>query len=813
MLIPSTFDAKQRIMRSLALAAFAFTFGAQLKGQYVVPDPALAAQLEIAVPAAMNGNVLDTLHPSLTTVYGLIMNGDGLTDLSGLQYFTNLITLYAAGNPITDGVEHLPPSLAALYLSNCGIDTLPYLPNIVMLQCMGNDLTSLPQLPNTLQELWCDANPLTALPALPGSLRTLYCGACGLSTLPPLPAGLEILGCSSNQLTSLPTLPPALERLYCNDNLLAALPTLPFGLFYLFCDDNLLTQLPALPSSLRRIDCQVNQLSSLPALPDSLYQLTCFLNPLTALPPLPSLYFWKLTCGNSLLTTLPALPGSLQSLNCTNTLLQCVPVLPNSLQELDLAGSNVTCLPNIPLSFNPGISMLGFPITLCNVNTAPCPIQQAAFTGHLFHDDDGDGIRDPGEPPFPMGVARALPGNDLTGPAPDGSYVLPVDSGAHIVGGRPLLYCVNTTSDDTVTLAPMQVDSLRDIGYQKIPGVYDLTVDVMGDLPRQGLPALSWITVHNVGTEPTSATVTFAPDPAVQWVAADEPPTSVVGNVAEWSVQLAPWQTWSTKVSYHTPYTVPAATILHHTLSATPALADTTPANNTMVQDAWVVHSCDPNDKTVTPSTLTPAQGEAGDTLEYVLRFQNVGTAAALRVVITDTLSAMLDHGSIQLVNRSHDCSWYLHQGVLHVIFDPIFLPDSVTDEAGSHGAVKFTLATAQGLIPGTVIGNQANIYFDFNEPVITNTAECIVQDDVGITEATTGAPLIWPNPAMDLVMVSMGRGGGTIEVFDLSGRCVHRQDLKGTLGSMDVRSLPPGNYVLRVMSAYGSRCMRLSKL
>ena len=175
----------------------------------------------------MNGNVLDTLHPSLATVGVLVMNGAGITDFSGIQYFTNLSTLYCQVNPIVSGAEHPPPSLMALYIRNCGPDTLPSSPNIWFLQCQGNNLTSLPLLPNTLEELWCDINPLPALPTLPSSLCTFYCEGIGLTSLPSLSAGPEILGCSSDPLTSLPTLPAALEKLYCDDNLLAALPTLP----------------------------------------------------------------------------------------------------------------------------------------------------------------------------------------------------------------------------------------------------------------------------------------------------------------------------------------------------------------------------------------------------------------------------------------------------------------------------------------------------------------------------------------------------------------------------------------------------------
>ena len=43
------------------------------------------------------------------------------------------------------------------------------------LNCWNNQLTSLPELPKSLEYLYCDHNQLTSLPVLPKSLKRLYC--------------------------------------------------------------------------------------------------------------------------------------------------------------------------------------------------------------------------------------------------------------------------------------------------------------------------------------------------------------------------------------------------------------------------------------------------------------------------------------------------------------------------------------------------------------------------------------------------------------------------------------------------------------
>jgi uncharacterized repeat protein (TIGR01451 family) len=135
--------------------------------------------------------------------------------------------------------------------------------------------------------------------------------------------------------------------------------------------------------------------------------------------------------------------------------------------------------------------------------------------------------------------------------------------------------------------------------------------------------------------------------------------------------------------------------------------------------------SYDPNDKQVWPiGTLNEGYVKGGELLEYTIRFQNTGNYRATDVVVVDSLSAYLNWGSLQLMASSHPITSY-HvdaSGVAKFAFNHIFLPDSTTDSAGSHGFVKFIIGMSEGIEPGSIIENFANIYFDQNEAIITNT-------------------------------------------------------------------------------------------
>ncbi|BFT84018.1 NEL-type E3 ubiquitin ligase domain-containing protein [Enterobacter ludwigii] len=112
-----------------------------------------------------------------------------------------------------------------LYLDNLDLTSLPYLPEgLQQLSVVNNQLTSLPPLPSGLQRMYVRNNRLISLPRLPAGLVTLNVGGNQLTSLPPLPSGLQIMYVRNNRLTSLPVLPAGLRDLIASGNRLSSLP-------------------------------------------------------------------------------------------------------------------------------------------------------------------------------------------------------------------------------------------------------------------------------------------------------------------------------------------------------------------------------------------------------------------------------------------------------------------------------------------------------------------------------------------------------------------------------------------------------------
>lgn len=139
-----------------------------------------------------------------------------------------------------------------------------------------------------------------------------------------------------------------------------------------------------------------------------------------------------------------------------------------------------------------------------------------------------------------------------------------------------------------------------------------------------------------------------------------------------------------------------------------------------------IIDSFDPNDKQVVPAGITPEHFTPTNTpLRYTIRFQNTGTDYAYRVVVVDTLAADLDLSTLQVEAVSHSYRLTVSgkaKPVLTFAFDNIMLPDSARDQAGSNGFIQFSIKPRASLPAKTKIENYADIFFDYNEPVRTNT-------------------------------------------------------------------------------------------
>jgi len=224
-----------------------------------------------------------------------------------------------------------------------------------------------------------------------------------------------------------------------------------------------------------------------------------------------------------------------------------------------------------------------------------------------------------------------------------------------------------------------------------------------------------------------------------------------------------------------------------------------------------IIGAYDPNDKMGLPLGYGAQHYiEPNTDIEYRIRFQNTGTDTAFTVVIRDTLSPYFDPATLRPGAASHPYTFDLEGNAVAIFrFDNILLPDSNVNEALSHGFVNFRISQKTDVELGSVIENEAAIYFDFNDPVITNPVFHTVnrnfieiQSDVTDLPEGLGELLAWPNPSSGMVTFEIPSERpvkATFVLYDQLGRLVLQKGFEGQRYLFNGSEHPKGLYFYKV--------------
>lgn len=291
----------------------------------------------------------------------------------------------------------------------------------------------------------------------------------------------------------------------------------------------------------------------------------------------------------------------------------------------------------------------------------------------------------------------------------------------------------------------------------------------------------------------------------------------IAGHKFYWSFSnLNPGDCRSVDVKFTVPTNTALGTGLQGTADVLPTAGDATPTNNTDGEYITVVGSWDPNDKQVGPYHTGNAWDggiiyTTEEELEYTIRFQNTGTAPAHVVVIRDTLDINLLPQTVREIDTKHDAEVSLEHGnILVFTFNDIYLPDSTTDFDASMGFVKFKINRVAGLLVGTQIENTAAIYFDYNEPVITNTPISVIDQYTSVIDIDGNEFTVetMPNPferGITLKYTLEEASDVSIRVMNSMGQCVYTHIVDATqvagvyIEQLTLGDLPTGMYLLNV--------------
>jgi len=438
------------------------------------------------------------------------------------------------------------------------------------------------------------------------------------------------------------------------------------------------------------------------------------------------------------------------------------------------------------------------------------PTVCGTLSGRVYADLDGSCLQNGAEPGIPHRILVAQPGNRT---------MLTNSIGDYQVG----LIFGNSTLGDAFTGYSADCLSPFPAPFNLSVGAPTVTIDV-AETPLTGpdVRAYMWANTHRVGVATnytvqahnespftmTDVSVDLMYDDLLTLITASGSPIATLPGEVHWTIpSLQPFGVATYNVYLQVP---PDPLLLGVVVSATATVGqamDSDPGNDSSGITRIIVNASDPNEKhSVTSSGAEDVYFIDVDShVDRTIHFQNVGNAEALNIYILDTISERYDMTSFQLLGASHAMQpSLLEDHTLRFDLPNINLPDSGANEPASHGFVSYRLKPVNGLQPGEALLNAADIFFDFNPTVRTNTAELIAEFSVGINGSDLMPIGLAPNPATTSLRVTIPGEGAIISVLSMDGRVVLQRRSAGTILDLDVAFLAPGPYIVQAFDRRG---------
>lgn len=393
-----------------------------------------------------------------------------------------------------------------------------------------------------------------------------------------------------------------------------------------------------------------------------------------------------------------------------------------------------------------------------------------------------------------------------------GNYFIPLSDGIHTL--TPIFENPNyfTISPESIIVDfPTQVSPLQQ-NFCIVPnGIQnDLEIIILpNSSARPGFDVNYNLVFKNKGNTTLSGIVTFNfEDDKMDFVSSIPVATSQsFGQLTYDFTNLQPFEARIIGIvlNINSPMETPAVNggdVLAFSSEITSNETDESPLDNQIELNQIVVNSFDPNDKTcVEGNTVGPEM--IGQYVHYVIRFENTGTFPAENVVVKDMIDlTKFDLNTLIPVSSSHSyVTRIASDGKVEFIFENIQLP---FDDDNNDGYIAFKIKTLSSLAIGDTFSNSANIYFDYNFPIETNTASTTIQtldnSDFDFENYLT----LYPNPVQNELNIKIKNDISihSISIYNALGQLIFASTYPSE--SINVSNLKTGNYFLKVFTDKG---------
>ncbi|GGG35665.1 hypothetical protein GCM10010976_04200 [Bizionia arctica] len=352
----------------------------------------------------------------------------------------------------------------------------------------------------------------------------------------------------------------------------------------------------------------------------------------------------------------------------------------------------------------------------------------------------------------------------------------------------------NTGNTDTASFCIQPIGSVNDLNIAIYPSLND---------PRPGFNTTYQLVYSNGGTSQSNGNINFGFDNTkLQFLNASQIVSSQTSNALTFEfTDLKPFETRTIDLNFNVfaPPTTNIDDILSSMVTINPILADETQEDNVFTLQQIVIGSYDPNDITVLEGAQILIE-DADNYLHYLIRFQNTGTASAINVLVENTLDDKLDWTTMQLESLSHTAKVEIMNGSeVSFIFDNIYLPDSTNNEPNSHGYIAYKIKPKDNVVLGDIFENTADIFFDYNPAITTNTVSTEIVETLSVLENNLEYVLIHPNPTNTTLYIEANNKLTSVEIYNLLGQQMFSNKSNALTEEIDMSRFTAGMYLVKV--------------
>ncbi len=434
--------------------------------------------------------------------------------------------------------------------------------------------------------------------------------------------------------------------------------------------------------------------------------------------------------------------------------------------------------------------------------------------GQLYLDENENGVYDMGELPFPIAPEMITEYCNYTVDE-DHKYNLLLESDVadfkNVANNYTFSNGTNYLSSPNLSL---NLSTKFDIGIIGVGSVEEVNLIIYNELSICNEEGILSVELFNVGTIPTKGNIVISKLENMTILSCDCDYQLVGDDIVIQASSLDPLRSGIFN------FTVLYADETHVGEAVSADVMYSSSSNEDITAkasfDDIILCSYDPNDIAVTPMRLPNYTIENGEQLIVKIRFENMGNYFASKVAIDQVLDNNLIPSSIKVLDSSHPFTMMTSRNDLDAnikfLFEDIMLSGTNSPvQAQREGYITYAIDIKPDRSIGTSIHSKADIVFDLNQPILTNT----VTNVIGILDEESGEPqeedleaieknlTLYPNPTEDRIFIK--NGASFLRYFISNSAQKYLKE--GTMTkSISTDNLHPGIYMITFVNKNGYR-------